>query len=637
MSKFTLPKDGGLIEAGLPIGIKHTYERIPAHIYKDEEAASERLAEKIADAINHCEGVYRLGLSTGSSPVPLYKSLVRLHKEGKVSFQNVEIFCIDEYYPAPADNQSRNRRLYSDLLAHIDIKPENVHIPKLTEILDISEVTAFCADFDAKATGLDLLVMGTGMQGQIGFNEAGASDKSRTRSILLPYSARKRESKNFANISETPDKAIGMGIATMLSAKKIHLIGWGEDKAQIVKQFTEDPIDPMRPVTFLQRHENISSYIDENAASLLIRNVAPWLVGPCEWTPKFIRKAVVWLCEQVHKPILKLTQGDYLKHGLGELLEQHGPYAKINIDVFNDLQHTISGWPGGKPNADDSTRPVPSNPFPKKVVIFSPHPDDDVISMGGTFIRLVEQGHDVHVAYETSGNVAVHDDVVLQHMDAARELGFGDRFDEVKEIIASKKPGQPEPRALLNLKGAIRRAEAKSAVRSFGLNDQTNCHFLNLPFYETGGIKKGERTQADIDIITELLQQVQPHQIYLAGDLADPHGTHRVCTEAVLEAINQLQGEAWLKYCHVWLYRGAWMEWELGKVDMAVPLSPDEVIKKRHAIYRHLSQKDIVPFPGEDPREFWQRAEERTQNTARLYDELGMAEYQAIEVFVKLF
>jgi glucosamine-6-phosphate deaminase len=270
-------------------------------------------------------------------------------------------------------------------------------------------------------------------------------------------------------------------------------------------------------------------------------------------------------------------------------------------------------------------------------VIFSPHPDDDVISMGGTFIRLVEQGHDVHVAYETSGNVAVHDDVVLQHMDAARELGFGDRFDEVKEIIASKKPGQPEPRALLELKGAIRRSEAKSAVRSFGLNDQTNAHFLNLPFYETGGIKKGERTQKDIDIIIDLLQQVQPHQIYLAGDLADPHGTHRVCTEAVLEALNQLDGAAWLADCHVWLYRGAWMEWELGKVDMAVPLSPDEVIKKRHAIYRHLSQKDIVPFPGEDPREFWQRAEERTQNTANMYDKLGMAEYQAIEVFVKLF
>ena len=638
MKKFTLPKDGGLIEEGLPNGIKHTYERIPAHIYEDEIAASERLAEKIVQEINARGGVFRLGLTTGSSPIALYKSLVRRHKAGEVSFKNVQIFSIDEYYPAPADHHSRNRRLYEDLVAHIDVKPENVHVPKLDKILDSDAVTEFCAEYDRMASGLDLLIMGTGEKGQIGFNEAGASDKGRTRTVLLPYTSRKRQAKNFAgSMHETPDKAIAMGISTMLSAKKIHLIAWGEDKAAVVKQIVEDEMNPACPASYLQKHDNISFYVDENAASQLVRNVAPWLVGPCEWTPKFIRKAVVWLCEQVHKPILKLTQGDYLANGLGELLEQYGPYDQINIKVFNDFQHTISGWPGGKPDSDDSTRPVPSSPFPKRVVLFSPHPDDDVISMGGTFIRLVEQGHDVHVAYQTSGNVAVHDDVVLQHMDAARELGFGDRFNEVKEIIASKKPGEPEPRALLNLKGAIRRAEAKSSVRSFGLNDETNTHFLNLPFYETGGIKKGERTQADIDIIKNLLQEVKPHQVYLAGDLADPHGTHRVCTEAVLEALNQLKGEAWMEECHVWLYRGAWMEWELGKVDMAVPLSPDEVIKKRHAIYRHLSQKDIVPFPGEDPREFWQRAEERTENTARLYNELGMAEYQAIEVFVKLF
>ena len=638
MKKFSLPKDGGLIEAGLPNGVKHTYERIPALIHEDEEVASERLAEKIVDAINANGGVFRLGLTTGSSPVYLYRELVKRYKAGDVSFKNVEIYSIDEYYPAPADTQSRNRRLYEELIANIDIKPENVNVPKLTELHDSAYVSEFCVAYDAKASDLDLLVMGVGEKGQIGFNENGASEFGRTRTVLLPYASRKRQAKNFAgNIDATPYTAIAMGISTMMSAKEICLIAWGEDKAQVVKNVSEDSATPACPASLLQKHSNISFYVEENSASLLTRNVAPWLVGPCEWTPKFIRKAVVWLCEQVHKPILKLSQGDYLANGLGELLEQHGSYDQINIRVFNELQHTISGWPGGKPDADDSTRPVPSSPFPKRVVIFSPHPDDDVISMGGTFIRLAEQGHDVHVAYETSGNVAVHDDVVLQHMDAARELGFGDRFDEVKEIIASKKPGQPEPRALLNLKGAIRRSEAKSAVRSFGLNDQTNCHFLNLPFYETGGIKKGQRTQADIDIIKELLQQVQPHQIYLAGDLADPHGTHRVCTEAVLEAIQQLEGESWLKECHVWLYRGAWMEWEIGKVDMAVPLSPAEVIKKRHAIYRHLSQKDIVPFPGDDPREFWQRAEERTQNTARLYNELGMAEYQAIEVFVKLF
>ena len=638
MKKFSLPKDGGLIEAGLPNGVKHTFERIPAHIFEDEDAASERLAEKIAESINACDGVFRLGLSTGSSLIGIYRSLVRRYEAGELSFKNVEIYSTDEYYPAPADSNSRNRRLYEELVAKVDINPENVFVPKLTEAKDADEVSEFCAAYDEKVRGLDLLVMGMGEKGQVGFNEAGATEHSRTRTVLLPYASRKRQMKNFGgNLLATPNTAIGMGISTMMSAKKIHLVAWGEDKAAVVKSVSEDKADASCPASLLQKHDAVSVYVEENSASMLTRNVAPWLIGPCEWTPKFIRKAVVWLCEQVHKPILKLTQGDYLTNGLGELLELHGPFDKINIRVFNELQHTITGWPGGKPNADDTTRPVPSNPFPKRVVIFSPHPDDDVISMGGTFIRLAEQGHDVHVAYETSGNVAVHDDVVLQHMDAARELGFGDRFDEVKEIIASKKPGEPEPRALLNLKGSIRRAEAKAAVRSFGLNDATNCHFLNLPFYETGGIEKGKRTQKDIDIIIELLQQVQPHQIYLAGDLADPHGTHRVCTEAVLEALNQLEGAEWLKECHVWLYRGAWMEWEIGKVDMAVPLSPGEVIKKRHAIYRHLSQKDIVPFPGDDPREFWQRAEERTGNTARLYNELGMAEYQAMEVFVRLF
>ena len=638
MKKFSLPKDGGLIEAGLPNGIKHTFERIPAHIFEDEEAACARLAEKIVESINASKGVFKLGLTTGTSPLPLYQELVKKYEAGEVSFKNVEIYSIDEYYPAPADSHSRNRRLYEELVAKVDVAKENVFVPKLTEVHDSTFVTEFCAKYDEMATGLDLLIMGTGEKGEIGFNEFAANEISRTRTVMLPYASRKRQVKNFGGCLEnTPDKAIAMGISTMMSTKKIHLIAWGEDKAQIVKKIVEDPINPACPASLLQKHSNISFYVEENSASLLTRNEAPWLVGPCEWTPKFIRKAVVWLCEQVGKPILKLSQKDYLTNGLGELLDQFGPYSQINIRVFNELQHTISGWPGGKPNADDSTRPVPSTPFPKRVVIFSPHPDDDVISMGGTFIRLAEQGHDVHVAYETSGNVAVHDDVVLQHMDAARELGFGDRFNEVKEIIASKKPGEPEPRALLNLKGAIRRSEAKSAVRSFGLNDETNCHFLNLPFYETGGIKKGQRTQADIDIIIELLQKVQPHQIYLAGDLADPHGTHRVCTEAVLEALQQLEGAEWLKECHVWLYRGAWMEWEIGKVDMAVPLSPEEVIKKRHAIYRHLSQKDIVPFPGDDPREFWQRAEERTENTARLYNNLGMPEYQAIEVFVKLF
>ena len=391
MNKFTLPKEGGLIETDLPIGIKHTYERIPAHIFDDEIAASGRLADRIVEQINSKGGVFRLGLTTGSSPVALYKALVDHYKSGKVSFKDVEVYSIDEYYPAPADHYSRNRRLYEEFVAHVDVKLENIHIPKLTEVHDSAFVAEFCAKYDEKARNLDILVMGTGEKGQIGFNEGGASEYSRTRTVLLPYGSRKRQSRNFAgDISATPDKAIAMGISTMMSAKKIYLIGWGEDKADVVKKIVENPMNPTCPASFLQKHDNISFYVDDNAASLLTRNVAPWLVGPCEWTPKFIRKAVVWLSEQVHKPILKLTQGDYLANGLGELLELHGPYSQINIKVFNDFQHTISGWPGGKPDADDSTRPVPSSPFPKKVVIFSPHPDDDVISMGGTFIRLVE-------------------------------------------------------------------------------------------------------------------------------------------------------------------------------------------------------------------------------------------------------
>ena len=637
---FTLPYDGGLIEKNLPAGILHTYEKVWTHVYPESRPASYAIADIIVDAINgHKGGLFRLGLTTGSTPTSIYNELTRRFEAGQVSFRDVEVVSIDEYYPSSKEEaQSRNNRLHKALLDKVDIKKENVHIPDGS--VPEEKLSEYCAQFDALARGLDLLVIGIGEQGQVGFNEAGSNEKTRTRVVRLSYSSRKRQSANFNHdLAVTPDKAITLGIGTMLSAKKIILMAWGEDKAAAVKAIAEGNETVDCPASLLQEHDNISFYVDETAASLLTRSEAPWLVGPCDWTPKFVRKAVVWLCQVTGKPILKLSEKDYLNNGLSELLETVGAFDKINIDVFNDLQHTITGWPGGKPNADDSTRPVSAKPFPKTVLIFSPHPDDDVISMGGTFIRLATQGHDVHVAYETSGNVAVHDDVVLQHMDCAYQLGFADKFEEVKKLVESKVPGQPEPRALLEMKGAIRRSEARGAVRSFGLNDNTNAHFLNLPFYESGGIKKNPRTQADVDIIKDLIKKLKPHMIFMAGDLADPHGTHRVCTEAALEAVEQLkeEGNAWLSETHVWLYRGAWMEWELGRVDMAVPLSPEEVVMKRHAIFRHLSQKDIVPFPGEDPREFWQRAEERTSNTAKLYDQLGMAEYQAIEVFLKLY
>ena len=640
MKHFTLPKEGGLIEKGIPADILHGFERIRTEIYDQSSTASDKIADIIVNSINACQNRnFRLGLTTGSTPASLYTRLKRAYDEGRVSFRNVEVYSIDEYYPYGKDEpQSRNMRLRSALLDGIDIPEENIHIPDGS--VPQERISEYCAEYDKAFRGLDLLVIGMGEQGQIGFNEAGTSLKSRTRTVLLSYHSRKRQGRFFnGDFKHTPAAALTVGLDTIMTAGKIILMAWGEDKAEAVKRVAEMKPDSDYPASLLQAHPDITCYTDETGASLLTRVVSPWMVGPCDWTRKFMRKAVVWLCQEVHKPILKLTQKDYLEHSLGELLDRRGPYDKINIDVFNDLQHTITGWPGGKPDADDSQRPVSAKPYPKKVLIFSPHPDDDVISMGGTFIRLVHQGHDVHVAYETSGDLAVHDDVVLQHMDAAHQLGFADEFDRIKAIIDSKVPGEPEPKELLAIKGAIRRSEARGADRSFGLNDNTNVHFLDLPFYESGGVKKMPRTQADLDIIKDLLKRLRPDQVFMAGDLADPHGTHRVCTEAALEAIEQLkeEGETWLENTHVWLYRGAWMEWEIGRVDMAVPLSPDEVVEKRHAIFRHLSQKDIVPFPGDDPREFWQRAEDRTQNTARIYDELGMAEYQAMEVFLKLY
>lgn len=644
--KYTLPKDGGLIEKDVPRDLLHRYEKMPTRVFQTEQAGVTYLADMIVQMLckhnaEHGQddfyedfNPFVLGLTTGRTPVGLYRELVKRYERGEVSFRNVVVYSLDEFYPIEQSNpQSRNYRIHHEFLNHIDIRPENIHILDGTVAAD--EISHYSEVYD-KVGRINLMIIGVGEQGQIGFNEPGSYEKSRTRLVQLSHNSRKVQSEFFHNMNETPKMAITMGIDTIMRADKVVLMAWGEGKASVIRDIVEGDVTSLVPASFLQRHSNMEVVVDENAASLLTREVAPWLVGPCEWTPRFMRKAVVWLCGKVNKPILKLTHNDYIENSLGELLEAAGSFNQINIRVFNDLQHTITGWPGGKPNADDSTRPVPSTPFPKRVLIFSPHPDDDVISMGGTFIRLVEHGHDVHVAYETSGNVAVHDDVVLQHIDTAKELGFGDRFAEIEEVIRNKREKETEPRVLLDLKGAIRRAEAKAAVRSFGL-PASHVHFLNLPFYETGGVKKGQLTEADIEIVVKLLREIQPDQIYAAGDLADPHGTHRVCIEAVLAALEVVKEDEWLQRCHMWLYRGAWMEWDLGMVDMAVPLSPDELIKKRHAIYRHVSQKDIVPFPGSDTREFWQRAEERTQHTAMLYDKLGMAEYQAIEVFVKMF
>ena len=640
---YKLNKPGGLKPGADPADIIRKFEKVYTNIFTSESSGSMYVAREIENCIREKQKFGELcilGITTGKSPVGVFRALVEIHKKENLSFRNVVVFSLDEFFPiSPKEQQSRNWLIHESLLDHVDILPENIHIPDST--LPLDNVAAFCRDYEAKIEeygGLDLLFLGTGVQGQLGFNEPGSYTNTRTRLVALGNESRQAVSSIFYGIDNVPRKAITMGLGTILKAKRIILMAWGEEKATVIKDIVEGEENSATPATCLQKHPNIEVVVDEGASQELTRVKTPWLVGTCLWPERFIRTAVLWLCRKVDKPILKLTYQDYIDNRLGQLLEATGQtYDMINIQVFNDLQHTISGWPGGKPNADDSTRPERATPYPKRVLIFSPHPDDDVISMGGTFIRLIAQGHDVHVAYQTSGNIAVLDDIVLQTLDTARECGFVDRYNEVQEIINNKKKGEAEPIELRRLKGSIRRAEAKAACRQMGLTDPSHVHFLNLPFYETGGVKKGLLTDKDIQIVVDLLREIKPHQIYAAGDLSDPHGTHRVCIEAVLAAMEVVQDEEWVKECRLWLYRGAWQEWDLDMVDMAVPLSPDEVIQKRHAIYRHLSQKDIVPFPGEDKREFWQRAEERNQNTARLYDKLGMAEYQAIEVFVRLF
>ncbi len=647
-NRYQLPKMGGVASDSISKEIIQRYEKIPTRIYPDEDGGVQYIADSIEREINafneknfdvesyDTQPLFTLGLSTGRSPLGLYRELVKRHQAGRISFRNVKILSIDEFYPIdPADHRSRNFGIHDTLIDHIDIEPENIYL--LDGNVAKDDIATYCKLYDKAASKIDLLVLGIGEDGQLGFNEPGSYEKSSTRLVLLNHKTRKVQASRFTGLANTPQMAITIGLGTIMKSSKIIMMAWGEDKSSIIKEVIEGDVNSQTPATCLQAHDKIECVIDENAANLLTRIQSPWLVSRCEWTPSYIRKAVVWLCDKVNKPVLKLTYNDYIENSLSQLLESAGTYDKINIDVFNNLQHTITGWPGGKPNADDSTRPAPSMPHQKRVLIFSPHPDDDVISMGGTFIRLVEQGHDVHVAYQVSGNVAVHDDVVVQSINAALEMGFVGDKQRYIDIIKSKKIGEPEPRELLTLKGAIRRSEARAACSSFGLDADTRTHFLNLPFYETGGVKKGVLTQADIDIVIAMLREVKPHQIYAAGDLTDPHGTHRTCMEAILEALKQIEDDEWLDECHLWLYRGAWQEWGIEMVDMAVPLSPDELVKKRHAIYRHISQKDIVPFPGDDSREFWQRAEDRTQNTARIYDKLGMAEYQAIEVFVKMF
>ncbi|MDP3945245.1 MAG: glucosamine-6-phosphate deaminase [Lutibacter sp.] len=627
------------IEFSQPGAFEDTrFEKIHNVVFLNSVEGSICVAKEIANLIKSKQEKNKfciLGLATGSSPIKVYEELVRLHKEDGLSFYNVITFNLDEYYPMEKNSvHSYHYFMYQHLFNHIDINPENINIPNGTIPQD--ELHQYCIDYDLKikdSGGLDFQLLGIGRTGHIGFNEPGSHYNSGTRSITLDHLTRVDAAPSFLGIDNVPKKAITMGIGTVKKAKRIVLLAWGHNKAVIVKKTIEGDITSEVPATYLQEHHNTTFILNDEAAQELTRLKTPWLVGPCDWTEDLISKAIVWLCDLTKKSILKLTDKDYNDNGMSSLLSQEGSAYDINIKMFNKLQHTITGWPGGKPDSDDYSRPERANPRKKRVIIFSPHPDDDVISMGGTFDRLVEQGHDVHVAYQTSGNIAVSDHEALKYAEIIKDIIPNDpNIDLLIKKINSKEVGLEDDLEIRNLKGLIRKRESLAATRFLGVPDE-NVHFLNLPFYETGTIKKNTIGQIDIDIVTNLISEVKPHQIYAAGDLADPHGTHKVCLDAIFAAIETLKRYKYMDDCWVWLYRGAWHEWDIHQIDMVVPMSPDQVLKKRKAIFYHESQKDGVMFQGNDTREFWVRAEERNNETAEKYHQLGLADYAALEAF----
>lgn len=604
-----------------------SFEKIPMYIWDQSTDAAEYLANDIARAIRNKQSEGErivIGMATGSSPIHLYKALIRLHREENLSFHNVHTFNLDEYYPMkPNADQSYVRFMKEQLFDHIDIPKNNIHIPDGT--LELEDIASYCDLYEKKIAelgGLDIQILGIGRTGHVGFNEPGSDLSSTTRLVRLDSITLQDAKDDFINAESTPYRAITMGMNTIMKARKIYIMAWGQHKAEIVMKSTEGPISAQIPATFLQKHPNVSFHIDHAASERLTKIAQPWLVGMCEWTEDLTCRAVVWLSQKIDKPILKLTDEDYSEHGLGELLLQYESSYDINIQVFNRLQHTITGWPGGKPDTDDSTRPERANPQRKRVIIFSPHPDDDVISMGGTFLRLVDQGHDVHVVYQTSGNIAVHDH------DALRFLEFFNDYAEHQSISTSNLRN-PD---LRQVKGLIRRGEARAGARFCGLDDD-HIHFLDLPFYETGKKQKLPLSNRDVELTRRIIEKIKPHQIFAAGDLADPHGTHRVCLNVILQALRHMKVENWIKDCWLWLYRGAWHEYPIDEIEMAVPLSPAELLRKKKAIFMHQSQKDSPPFPGEDDREFWQRAEDRNRETAHHYASLGLAQYEAMEAF----
>ena len=626
------------------------FEKVQTDIYESVNEGVHHIANEIAGRIQdrQREGkFFVIGAGTGASLRPLYAELVHKHKDEGLSFRNVVLFNLYEYYPlAPESAGSSFTQLKELLVDQVDIDKQNVFT--IDGSIPQESILEYCRLYEQRLQtfgGMDIVLMGIGREGNIAMNEPGSNLNSPTRLILMNATSRSEAAHNLG-IDNLPPCSITMGVSTIMGARKIYLLAWGENKADIIRKAVEEKVSDTLPASYLQMHNNVNVCIDLSAAAHLTRIQRPWLVTNCEWNDKLIRSAIVWLCLRLKKPILKLTNKDYNENGLSELLALYGSAYNVNIKIFNDLQHTITGWPGGKPNADDTYRPERAKPFPKRVVVFSPHPDDDVISMGGTLRRLVQQGHEVHVAYQTSGNIAVGDEEVRRFMHFIN--GFNQLFDgnnnevirnkytEIKEFLTNKKEGDMDNRDILTIKGLIRRGEARTSC-TFNQIPLSCCHFLDLPFYETGKIEKNPISEADIEIVLKLLREVQPHQIYVAGDLADPHGTHRVCTDAIFAAVDveKENGAEWLKECRIWMYRGAWAEWEIENIEMAVPFSPEELREKRNSILKHQSQMESAPFLGNDERLFWQRSEDRNRGTASLYNQLGLACYEAMEAFVE--
>jgi len=627
--------------------------RIRTTVWPCSTSASVAVAHEIAELIRRKQARGErtvLGLATGSTPQGVYEELVRLHRTEGLSFRNVATFNLDEYWPMRPDAlQSYHRFMAEHLFDHVDLDPGSVHVPNGQVAQE--DVTAYCARYEQQireAGGIDLQLLGLGRTGHIGFNEPGSPRTSRTRLITLDRVTRLDAASDFFGEWNVPRKAITAGVGTILEARRVLLLAFGEGKANIVREAVEGPVSNTVAASFLQEHPDAEVVLDPAAARDLTAVKTPWLLSPgaavrYAWDERTVRRAVIWLALKLGKPILKLVEEDYNEHGLQDLLSAGGSAYDVNIGVFKTLRDTITGWPGGKPGR--LRRDGSADIFPKRILVLSPHPDDDVISMGGTLIRLCEQGHEVHVAYQTSGNIAVFDEKAVRYADFVSE--FCDEFDlfseqeaerieqAVQSFVAAKQPGQVDSAELQKIKTIIRRTEARAAAKYSGVPAE-NIHFLDMPFYDTGRVRKKPLSDADVRILLELLNAVRPQQIYAAGDMSDPHGTHRVCLAAIAQAWRQLADADWRRDCEVWHYRGAWQEWEPHEIDLAVPLSPDEVERKRMAIFNHESQKDKALFPGPwDTREFWQRAEERNEKTAQLYDRLGLPEYQAIEAFVR--